>query len=168
MILLYSLFSEAVQRPVIFPNTAFPSQQNTVMPMRPTNPDFRTPMTPNPPTLNPNQYNPIPLATPVPQPVIPSSVISNSSSPPELASTSDLMDRMRQVQVLMVEIHRLENASGERNTQRIQELNQRVMELSSADRHEPTPASQPTPDSQPPPAYFPLTNTGNETGARVP
>ncbi|KAF8815605.1 hypothetical protein BYT27DRAFT_7213041 [Phlegmacium glaucopus] len=46
--------------------------------------------------------------------------------------TLDLVERMRQVQVLMVEIHKLENESGGavNHRQRIQELQRRVMELS--------------------------------------
>lgn len=141
----------------MFPNTAFVSPQNIVMPMQPTNSQFQKPMPPTPPILNPNQYlrNPIPM--PISQPFVPSPVIPNSSSPPN-PSTSDLMDRMRQVQILMVEIHRLENSSGERNSQRIQELKQRVMELSNTDEHE---YVHTAPDSQPPPAYFPH---GNEPG----
>jgi hypothetical protein len=123
------------------------------MPMQPPNPQFRTPMPFTPAILNPNQYPGNPTPMPVPQPFIPSPLISNLSSLPN-SSTSDLMDRMRQVQILMVEIHRLESSPGERNTQRIQELKQRVMELSNTDGHESVPVHT-TPDSQPPPAYFP-------------
>lgn len=134
----------------MFPNTAFVSQQNVMMPMPSPNPQFQTPMPLTPAILNPNQYT-VPM--PVPQPFIPNPVIPNSSSLPN-SSTSDLMDRMRQVQILMVEIHRLESSPGERNAQRIQELQQRVMELSNTDGHESVPVHT-TPDSQPPPAYFP-------------
>ena len=56
---------------------------------------------------------------------------------------------MLEVQTLMVEIHRLEGESREGNQQRIQELKQRVGELSGTD------GRMPVPDSflQPPPAY---------------
>jgi hypothetical protein len=68
------------------------------------------------------------------------------------------MDRMREVQILMVEIHRLENSSEERNSQRIQELKRRVMELSNTDEHESVHTAQP------PPAYF---SPDNQSGAHL-
>lgn len=61
--------------------------------------------------------------------------------------------------MLMVEIHRLESESGERNYQRVQELKQRVIELSNTDEHGYS-MHMPTdtithPSLRPPPAYFP-------------
>ena len=46
---------------------------------------------------------------------------------------TDGSDRMRQVQMLTAEIHRLESESREGNQQRIQELNRRVAELRGTD-----------------------------------
>ena len=47
----------------------------------------------------------------------------------------DLVERMRRVQTMMIEIHRLENESrsGMNHRQQIQELHRRVMELSDSD-----------------------------------
>ena len=47
----------------------------------------------------------------------------------------DLVERMRRVQTMMIEIHRLENESrsGMNHGQQIQELHRRVMELSDSD-----------------------------------
>lgn len=75
---------------------------------------------------------------PVPQPFFSTPVIPNPSTPPQPTEPLDLMERMRQVQVLMVEIHRLESEpeSGEWKNQRVQELKQRVIELSNTDGHD--------------------------------
>ena len=59
---------------------------------------------------------------------------------------------MRQVQMLMVEIHRLESESREGNHQRLQELKQRVAELSATDGPKPPQGSVPV-DSLAPPPY---------------
>ncbi|KAF8808495.1 hypothetical protein BYT27DRAFT_7189005 [Phlegmacium glaucopus] len=126
--------------------TVFIPPRNFVMPMQPTNPNYRSPMQPTQPIPYHSPYvvNP---PMPVPQPFYPTPVIPNPPLPPQ-PTESDLMERMRQVQLLMVEIHRLESESGERNEQRVQELKQRVIELSNPDRH-----GMPSDPVQPPPAY---------------
>ena len=96
---------------------------------------------------------------PVPQPYFPAPVISSPSTPPQ-PTESDLMERMRQVQMLMVEIHRLENESVERNDQRLQELKQRVIELSNTDGHDRV--YIPSDPAQPPPAYPAHENNSRE------
>lgn len=88
---------------------------------------------------------------PVPQPFSPAPVPSLNPSTLSQPTESELMERMRQVQALMVEIHRLESESGERNGQRVQELRQRVMELSNTDEH--GRLHIPSGPVQPPPAY---------------
>lgn len=89
-----------------------------------------------------------------------------------LDSTLDLVERMRRVQTMMIEIRRLENESrsGMNHRQQIQELHRRVMELSGSDvtrgtsspaisRHQVSAHIPPSPGpigveiNEPPPAY---------------
>ena len=128
------------------------------MPMQPmqpmnfnnVNPQYRTPMSVTQPT--PLQYPYVANSMPIPQPFSPAPITVPTTVPTTTAPnppSSDLMDRMRQVQMLMVEIHRLENEPREENHHRLQQLKQRVAELSATDGHTPS-----APDSfQPPPAY---------------
>ncbi|KAF9554692.1 hypothetical protein CPC08DRAFT_712704 [Agrocybe pediades] len=62
---------------------------------------------------------------------------------------STLVDRMREVQTLMLEIHTLESEGGSNNNERIQELQRRVAQLSRTDGNSASVGS-----SDPPP-YFP-------------
>ncbi|KIM40790.1 hypothetical protein M413DRAFT_446168 [Hebeloma cylindrosporum] len=62
-----------------------------------------------------------------------------ASSDPELPPTANslpeqtsLLDRMREIQTLMVEIHHLESDPGSNNHSKIQELQQRIAELGDA------------------------------------
>jgi len=119
----------------------------------PYNPQPLNPYVENPQPFNPYYANPQPVPSapitvpnqvahpmPIPQPFSPAP-INPSTTPQNPATSSELMDRMRQVQMLMVDIHRLES---EGNHQRVQELKQRVAELSGTD--------------SPPPAYLPDVN----------
>ena len=118
-----------------------------------------TPFTPN--IVPPNsQVNP----RPVPQAFSPASRLLDSSYPNPSTSSLSLIDRMQQVQTLMVDIHQLESKSGERNSQRVQELRQRVIELSDIDRREPVhnPADTTPNCLPPPPAYSPRSNNSPE------
>ena len=135
------------------------------------NPQYRTPMSvtqPSPlqyptPLQYPHMSNPMPIPQPFSPPITvpttnlppfsPAPITTQSTPPPNPATSSDLMDRMRQVQMLMLEIHRLEGESREENYQRLQELKQRVAELSATDMRT-GPGMTSVPDSyQPPPAY---------------
>ena len=160
-----SLNSMPVSQPLhpnpIIPNTSAPPPFATnILP-----PNFSVNHMPVPQTLLPNASSPSSLISPpnrsvnpVPVPQVFPPVVPVPSSP--LQATSNLIDRMRQVQTLMIEIHRLESESGERNSQRVQELRQRVIELSDTNGQEPVHGpAEPTPDSlQPPPAYSPRDN----------
>lgn len=130
------------------------------MPLQPTYPNFQMPMQPTQPipSYNPYVVNP---PMPFPQPFSSTPVIPNPSTPPQPTEPPDLMERMRQVQVLMVEIHRLESdpESG-RNDQRVQELKQRVIELSNTDGQDR--AHIPFDPVQPPPAYPSYENNSRE------
>jgi hypothetical protein len=116
------------------------------------------PPTPQEFTPSPQHFTPTPQQfTPTPQPIYsgytpqPSPITVPPTTLPNPATTSDGsdLDRMLQVQRLMIEIHRLESESREGNQQRVQELKQRVGELSGTD------VLMPVPDfSQPPPAYY--------------
>ena len=64
---------------------------------------------------------------------IPSRVASSSTSP---TAGSGLLERMREVQRLMLEIHRLETEEGVDNAECIREAHQRVIELSAVDNTE--------------------------------
>lgn len=153
-----------------------------LMPMQPMNfnnpnPQYRTPMSITQPTPlqqypAPMQYPYVSNPMPIPQPFSPPITVPNlnlppfspaptirvqtaTPGPPNSGTSSDLMDRMRQVQLLMIEINRLEGESRDGNYQRLQELKQRVAELSATDmRTGPGMASAPDAfPSQPPPAY---------------
>lgn len=121
------------------------------------NPNSPTPFTPNI-LLSNSRVNPLP----VPQAFPPPPGILDSSYPNP--STSSLIDRMQQVQTLMVDIHQLENKSGERNSERLQELRQRVIELSDIDGHEVVhnPVNTTPNCLPPPPAYSPRRNNNAE------
>jgi len=60
------------------------------------------------------------------------------------------MDRMREVQTLMLEIHRLESDPGTNNRSRIQELQRKVTELSDTQNSNVATSGQ---ILGPPPAY---------------
>jgi len=64
---------------------------------------------------------------------IPSRVAPSSTSP---TAESGLLERMREVQRLMLEIHRLETEEGVDNAECIREAHQRVIELSAVDNTE--------------------------------
>jgi len=116
---------------------------------------------------------PIPNAIRSPNTAIPPPFLSivHPQEPPPIHSpirsptlapnlTLDLVERMRQVQIMMIEIHRLENESTSGNhRQRIQELQQRVMALSDTapdttiGSHQTTSNLPPAETSDPPPAY---------------
>lgn len=166
--LVYLSFSDQLVRgPVLFPNTAFvPNNPNVVRHPFP-DPNIRPPQPIYEPYPSmPRPFNPTPIIPDqpfIPTPIIPDRpltpphIIPNPSSPP---ATSDLMDRMRQVQMLMVEIHLLENVPpAEQNTPLIQELKRRVMELSNTDGNVPTDASL---DSRAPPPYVPREDGAGE------
>lgn len=147
----------------MFPNTTFVPPQNFVRPMRHT---CTNPRPAAPPYRNTRLNPPMPMPVPIPQSLSPPPI--NRSPPPD-SPPSDLIDRMRQVQMLMMEINRLQSASGERNSQRIQELQQRVVELSDTDGQAvPLPQAMvdpriPPPHPRtPPPAYLPVDNGNRE------
>ena len=99
----------------------------------------RTPYPPKPPSpkFSPN-------APPGPSlPTAPHSISESQSILPPPATSEklptnplpdqmSLVDRMREVQTLMLEIHQLESDAGPNNRLRIQELQRRVTELSDA------------------------------------
>jgi hypothetical protein len=66
---------------------------------------------------------------------------------------------MREVQMLMVEIHRLENDSRPNNRARIQELQQRATELSDTQNSDVAASGQ---MQRPPPAYLEDIQDGRE------
>lgn len=133
--------------------------QNYLMPMQPTsfnsvNPQYRTPMSVTQPNPYPYVANPMPTHQPFSNSFSPAPISVPSPAPPNANTAtvdSELMDRMRQVQILMVEIHRLESDSREGNHQRLQELKQRVAELSATDGRMPSNSFPPPPG---PPAYY--------------
>jgi len=123
------LFSPAGSAPIAVPNPVNP------MPYSPAPITF-----PNP--VNPMPFSPAPITFPNP----------TTTPPNNPATSSELMDRMRQVQMLMVEIHRLESdPPSEGNQQRLQELRQRVAELSGTDTDK---RMQYVPDPLAPPPYL--------------
>lgn len=128
-------------------NNGNPQYRTPISVTQPT-PMQPTPMQPTP--MQPTQihYPYVPNPMPMPQPYSPAPVTVPTTTQPNPPS-SELMDRMRQVQLLMVEIHRLESESREGNHQRLQELKQRVAELSAMDGRMPSE----TDSFQPPPAY---------------
>ena len=148
--LLHPLLSEQTRGPGMFPNTNLVTRQCT-------NLQFQRPTPLNRPTLRSNPY----LVNPTPVP--PSPVTRNTSSTPD-SPASNLMDHMREVQLLMLEINRLEREPGERNSQHMRDLHQHVTELSNTNGLEPVhqPANI-TPDfEQPPPVYMPRSNISSE------
>lgn len=97
----------------------------------------------------PQHFSPIPQSqsyfTPQPSPItVPPTTLLN---PGGTGDNSDL-NRMMEVQSLMLEIHRLESESREGNQQRLQELKRRVGELNAMDGR-----MQGLESLQPPPAY---------------
>jgi len=102
---------------------------------------------PIPPT--PQQFSPTPQQfSPAPQPIYSGSgytpsphwqpspiTVPPTTLPNPVTSSSDNSDlyRMQQVQRLVIEVHRLESESREGNRQRVQELKQRIGELSSTE-----------------------------------
>ena len=79
------------------------------------------------------------------------------SSPPN--TPSNLVDRMREVQTLMLEIHQLESEPGSNNNnEKIQELQRRVAQLSRTDaslNNNASGTTVPDPNANAPPPYFP-------------
>jgi len=137
--------------PPAFPSPTLPRSQSLSYPPVSAayahGPDPSTPSSPNfslPPPSQPTQA-PHPIFQPTPTPTPPP--IGEKAVP--LAQV-DLMDRMREVQTLMVEIHRLESDPGPHNRERIQELQQRVTELSDTQNSNVTTSGQAL---GPPPAY---------------
>ena len=129
------------------------------MPTQPTSLQYAN-YVPNP-MPNPQQFPPTPQQfpptpqqfPPTPQPFFnpqPSPITVPPTTLPNPATSSDGSDlnRMLQVQTLMLEIHRLESESREGNQQRLQELKQRVGELSG------TGGIMQGPDSLPPPPAY--------------
>ncbi|KAF8888710.1 hypothetical protein CPB84DRAFT_1749443 [Gymnopilus junonius] len=131
-------------RPVRQQTWNTPAPPYTAPPHAPSSP----PRSPASPRFNP-PHGP-PPAFPVPQPASPPPApqvsphnppveihfpkpSTTSPSPPPPQSLS-LMERMREVQMLMLDIHRLESdTTGTHNRARIQELQHRVTELSNVD-----------------------------------
>jgi len=137
-----------------------PLQETWTMPAPAYTPSYQppTPQTPASPRFN-NASTPPPRSFPIPQPAqsprsaappepraspanppaevnFPSSPLRSAPSPPE--QSSSLVERMREVQNLMLEIHRLESdTSSQNNRTRIQELQRRVTELSDTEAQPP-------------------------------
>jgi len=119
-----------------FPNPAF-SPPSYPPPPSPAYPRSPFPPTPPSPKFSPNPPSGPPLPT-APhsisgsQQISPPPATSDSEKPPTNPSPDQmsLVDRMREVQTLMLEIHQLESDAGSNNRSRIQELQRRVTELS--------------------------------------
>jgi hypothetical protein len=140
-----------------FPNPAFSPLREL---SSPSPPSAAYPRSPYPPTPPPPRFSPNPLSGPS-LPTAPQSISgSQSTSPPPPISEkpptnpsseqTSLMDRMQEVQTLMLEIHRLESDPGPNNRSRIQELQRKVTELSDTQNSNVATSGQVL---GPPPAY---------------
>jgi len=137
--------------PPTFPSPTLPRSQSLSYPPLPAayahGPDPSTPSSPNfslPPPTQPTQA-PHLISQPTPTPFPPP--IGEKEVP---LAQGGLMDRMREVQTSMAEIHRLESGPGPDNRERIQELQRRVTELSDTQNSNVTTPGQAL---GPPPAY---------------
>ncbi|KIM41093.1 hypothetical protein M413DRAFT_445818 [Hebeloma cylindrosporum] len=137
-----------------FPNPAFSPPQPYPPP-----PGAAYPSSPYPPAPSSPKFFPNPIPTSPPNPAHSRSG-SHSTSPPHPISEKrrtnpsseqmSLVDRMQEVQTLMLEIHRLESDPGSNNRVRIQELQRRVTELSDTGNSNVATSGQVL---GPPPAY---------------
>jgi hypothetical protein len=140
-------------RPAV-PNPAFSP------PSSPPPPSAASPRSPYPPTPSSPRFSPNPPSGPSLPTAAQSIPGSQSISPPPLISEkqrtnpssgqTSLMDRMREVQTLMLEIHELESEPEPNNRSRIQELQRRITELSDTQTSNAATSGQVL---GPPPAY---------------
>jgi len=139
-----------------FPNPAFSP------PSYPPPPSAAYPRNPYPPTPPSPKFSPNPPSGPS-LPTVPHSISGSQSILPPPATSEklptnplpdqmSLVDRMREVQTLILEIHRLESDAGPNNRSRIQELQQRVTELSDTQNSN-VAVTTSGPVLGPPPAY---------------
>ena len=137
-----------------FPNPAFSPPQELSYPPPPSNTYPHSPYSTTLPSPKPSPN--FPSLPPAPYPISGSQSTSPphaTSEKPQIDPSSDqtnLMDRMREVQALMLEIHRLESDPGPNNRSRIQELQRRVTELSDTQNSNVATSGQ---ILGPPPAY---------------
>ena len=124
---------------------------------RPTSPRSNVTRPPAPPSFPVPQPAPAP-STPSPTQISPNNPPVEVHFPTPTAASSpqtqpiSLMDRMREVQTLMLERHRLESdTSGANNRPRIQELQQRVTDLSDVEGSGTQAAVNARNSNQPPP-----------------
>ncbi|KDR84687.1 hypothetical protein GALMADRAFT_237553 [Galerina marginata CBS 339.88] len=149
-----------------------PPNQNTWNPPAPAySPPYQPPPAPPPasPRFNNNPPPPVFPTPTVPSPPQPPSNRSQPGSQPQTTVAdppprpeedgsqlqTNLLDRMREVQTLMLEIHQLESQPGSQtNRTKIQDLQRRVTELSGVDsRPAPPPIVAAVNDNREPPPY---------------